>query len=88
MKAAQRCDHRGKLKAAYIKTPHPFPELESFISKTAESFHEEIELHVYEAQPLKEGFKRFIADAKVSSVLVGIRSTDPYGGIKAPRDLV
>lgn len=79
-RAANRCGHLGKLKAAYIKTPHPFPELEDFIVDTAARYKDVLDMHVFEQQPLKEGFKQFIAETNVTGVLVGVRSTDPYGG--------
>jgi 3'-phosphoadenosine 5'-phosphosulfate sulfotransferase (PAPS reductase)/FAD synthetase len=81
LKAAQRAGYVGRLMGAYVKTPHPFPELESFIGEALQRDQDRFELHVYDAMPLKEGFRLFIAETGATGVLVGIRSTDPYGGI-------
>lgn len=77
MAAAKKAGHSAPLKVCYVRTPHPFSEIEDFIEAVCKS--DRLKLYEYEAMPLKEGFTKFIEDTDVKGVLVGIRRTDPYG---------
>jgi FAD synthetase len=65
------------LQSVYIISPHPFPEVDSFVDTTLLDYH--LNLARY-AKPMKEAFQQYLEEMPaVKAILVGTRRTDPHG---------
>lgn len=70
--------HPRALQTVYIISPHPFPEVTSFVATSITTY--KLDLARYDL-PMKEGFRRYLEEKKdVKAILVGTRRTDPHGG--------
>ena len=79
--AARRAGFRECLKVAYISTAAPFREIEEFIRDTEDRYKDGVSFLKYPFMSMREGFAQFIDDTGVKAILVGLRRSDPYGGI-------
>ncbi|KAF7860436.1 hypothetical protein EAF04_008562 [Stromatinia cepivora] len=67
----------NKLPSVYILSPHPFPEVDTFVASSSSHYH--LQLSRY-ASPMKEAFTQYLHDhTHVKAILVGTRRTDPHG---------
>ncbi|ESZ95211.1 hypothetical protein SBOR_4410 [Sclerotinia borealis F-4128] len=67
-----------KLPSVYILSPHPFPEVDTFVSSSSTHYH--LSLSRY-AAPMKQAFTQYLHDhPHTQAILVGTRRTDPHGG--------
>lgn len=67
----------NKLPSVYILSPHPFPEVDTFVATSSSHYH--LKLSRY-ASPMKEAFTQYLQDhTHVKAILVGTRRTDPHG---------
>ncbi|KAF7903633.1 uncharacterized protein EAF01_006682 [Botrytis porri] len=65
------------LPSVYILSPHPFPEVDTFVASSSAHYH--LQLSRY-ASPMKEAFTQYLHDHPVvKAILVGTRRTDPHG---------
>ncbi|TGO61094.1 hypothetical protein BCON_0030g00520 [Botryotinia convoluta] len=65
------------LPSVYILSPHPFPEVDTFVASSSAHYH--LQLSRY-ASPMKEAFTQYLHDYPVvKAILVGTRRTDPHG---------
>lgn len=65
------------IQSVYIKTPHPFPEVETFVQQCEETYS--LNLTRY-TTPMKAAFASYLADfPSVRAIFVGTRRTDPHG---------
>ncbi|KAF7947561.1 hypothetical protein EAE96_008646 [Botrytis aclada] len=65
------------LPSVYILSPHPFPEVDTFVASSSAHYH--LQLSRY-ASPMKEAFTQYLRDHPVvKAILVGTRRTDPHG---------
>ncbi|KAM3156209.1 putative FAD synthase [Botrytis cinerea] len=65
------------LPSVYILSPHPFPEVDTFVASSSAHYH--LRLSRY-ASPMKEAFTQYLRDHPVvKAILVGTRRTDPHG---------
>jgi 3'-phosphoadenosine 5'-phosphosulfate sulfotransferase (PAPS reductase)/FAD synthetase len=66
------------IQSVYIVSQHAFPEVESFVHSTSQSYS--LSLTRY-AKGLKAAFQDYLQDfPAVKSIFVGTRRTDPHGG--------
>lgn len=67
-----------QLTSIYIQTPHPFPEVTSFVASSSAHYHLDL---VASSLPMKEAFTEYLNEHKeVKAIFVGTRRTDPHGG--------
>ena len=67
----------SKLQSVYIISPHPFAEVDSFVSASETKYA--LDLARY-AMPMKEAFRVYLEEHRgVKAILVGTRRTDPHG---------
>ena len=65
------------LHSVYIVSPHPFPQVESFVDESIGTYHLDL---VRYAKPMKQAFEDYLNDRKdVRAIFVGTRRTDPHG---------
>ncbi|AEO69642.1 70f8aa20-9092-4f2a-bc31-79816f618393 [Thermothielavioides terrestris] len=65
------------LQAIYIVSQHPFPEVEDFVAKSAETYH--LDLKRY-ALPMRPALEAYLEDRPaVKAIFLGTRRTDPHG---------
>lgn len=65
------------LQSVYIVSPHPFPEVESFVAASSRAYH--LDLARY-AKPMKAAFAEYLREKPaVKAIFVGTRRTDPHG---------
>ncbi|KAL2020834.1 hypothetical protein VTK56DRAFT_7927 [Thermocarpiscus australiensis] len=65
------------LQAIYIVSPHPFPEVEDFVAKSAEQYH--LDLNRY-TLPMRPALEAYLRDRPaVKAIFLGTRRTDPHG---------
>ncbi|KAE8442558.1 hypothetical protein EG329_003045 [Mollisiaceae sp. DMI_Dod_QoI] len=65
------------LHTVYIISKHPFAEVGAFVDESVTTY--KLDLVRY-AMPMKEAFKKYLADhKKIKAILVGTRRTDPHG---------
>lgn len=81
--AAERSGHQGLIRVAHVDSSGAFPEIRDFIAATCRE-DSLIKLYEYKGCTLKEGFERFIEEAPIKGVLIGLRRTDPYGAHAVP----
>jgi len=68
----------AQLTSIYIQTPHPFPEVTSFVASSSAYYHLDL---VASSLPMKEAFTEYLNEHKeVKAIFVGTRRTDPHGG--------
>lgn len=66
-----------KLQSVYIRSAHPFPEVENFVTATAKTYS--LDVQTYTA-PMKAAFASYLHDnPNVQAIFVGTRRTDPHG---------
>lgn len=66
-----------KLQSVYIVPPHPFPEVDDFVTSSGAEYHLEVKRYNL---PMKQGLEAYLADRpSVKAVFVGTRRTDPHG---------
>jgi len=65
------------LQSVYIVSPHPFPQVETFVESSIGTYH--LALARYE-KPMRQAFEDYLKDhTKVKAIFVGTRRTDPHG---------
>lgn len=67
----------------YVRPEDHIPELEQFAQNTCMS-NPRLRLYEYSGCSLKEGLGMFIRETSVGGVLVGLRGSDPFGGLVKP----
>ena len=66
-----------RLQSVYILSPHPFPQVETFVESSTETYH--LDLAHY-AKPMRQAFEDYLEDkSNVRAIFVGTRRTDPHG---------
>lgn len=74
------CAHFSPISSVYIKAPHPFHEVESFVIESEAVYS--LDLHRYTASSMKDAFSQYLNDnASVKLIFVGTRRTDPHGAL-------
>ncbi|KAM0717090.1 hypothetical protein Q7P37_006942 [Cladosporium fusiforme] len=65
------------LPSVYIVSPHPFPEVDTFVDDSVQAYH--LSLARY-SKPMREAFSDYLADhPPIRAIFVGTRRTDPHG---------
>lgn len=63
--------------SVYIKSPHPFTEVEAFVESSESIYHLALQRYI---TPMKSAFSSYLADnPDVQAIFVGTRRTDPHG---------
>jgi len=65
------------LKAIYIVSRHPFPEVEDFVASSTAQYHLDLARYALSMRPALEAYLQEQPDVK--AVFVGTRRTDPHG---------
>ncbi|GAM85064.1 hypothetical protein ANO11243_030670 [Dothideomycetidae sp. 11243] len=66
-----------RLHSVYIVSPYPFPQVETFVESSIETYHLDL---VRYAKPMRQAFEEYLEDQKsVKAIFVGTRRTDPHG---------
>lgn len=66
-----------RLHSAYIVSPHPFEQVETFVASSITTYHLDL---VRYAKPMRQAFEDYLADEKrIKAIFVGTRRTDPHG---------
>ena len=73
-----------KLRAVYIVSAHPFPEVDTFVEASSFEYHLDTERYMLS---MKEGLGAFLKEnPNIEAVFVGTRRTDPHGDKLKPFD--
>ena len=66
------------LQSIYIVPPHPFPEVDAFVTASSQHYH--LSLARYARDSMKAAFAAYLAEnPAVCAIFVGTRRTDPHG---------
>lgn len=69
--------HFQSIQSVYIKSPHPFSEVEAFVEYSERIYSLSLQRYV---TPMKAAFASYLADNPcVRAIFVGTRRTDPHG---------
>src|SRR6266566_6463779 len=65
-----------KLRAVYIVSAHPFPEVDAFVASSSSEYHLDTARFML---PMKEGLEVFLEEnPTIQAIFVGTRRTDPH----------